>query len=159
MAYDLVLFMSILCVVFLGWPACGQAVRYQQHREHVRRSTFRVTREFQRRNSSEAKLEQASGWTVASTFGRVQPATDRPQGLIIVAPGLFDLQASLTDHLAATENVQVLFDRRRLERRQQVQTSEMDRRAVDRRRPPSRETDVHARQYVIVRPKQRTFLS
>ena len=45
MAHDIILIMAISCIVFLAWPACVQAVRYQQTRAHIRRDKFRVTRE------------------------------------------------------------------------------------------------------------------
>ena len=79
------------------------------------------------------------------------------RALVIVARGQLDLWQSLTRHFAANEDVQVLLDRRLGERRQRFQPYELDRRGPDRRRPPSIENDVRSRQYVIVRPQQRTI--
>ena len=75
------------------------------------------------------------------------------RALVVVTRNQPDLWQSLTRHLAANEDVQVLLDRRQGERRQRVQTYELDRRGLDRRRPPRIENDVCSRQYVIVRPQ------
>jgi hypothetical protein len=88
-----------------------------------------------------------------STSSKSRPA-GMVRALVIVTRGRPDLWQSLTRHFAKSEDVRVILDRRQVERRQQVQTYEPDRRRVGRRRPPSPETDVHSRQYVIVRPTQ-----
>ena len=90
---------------------------------------------------------------VDSTSPGAQPTRDTVRYLIIVARDQPDLWRSLKEHFAASEDVELILDRRQEERRQRVHTHEPDRRARDRRRPPSIETDVRSRQYVIVRPK------
>ena len=44
MTHDLILIMAISCIVLLAWPACVQAVRYRQYRDHIRGCKVRVTR-------------------------------------------------------------------------------------------------------------------
>jgi hypothetical protein len=89
---------------------------------------------------------------VESGSPKAQP-TGIIQALVVVARDQSDLWQSLTRHFAASEDVQVLLDRRQGERRQRLQTYEQDRRGPDRRRPPSTENDVCCRQYVIARPQ------
>jgi hypothetical protein len=80
-------------------------------------------------------------------------STGMIRALVVVARDQPDLWQSLTQHFAANEDVQVLLNRRQGERRQQAQTYERDRRGPDRRRPPSIESDVSHRRYVIARPQ------
>lgn len=90
---------------------------------------------------------------IESTSSGAQPTWSRVRGLIIVTRDQPDLWASLTQHFVANEDVQVLLDRRQGDRRQRVQTLGRERRGAERRRPPSIETDVRFRQFVIVRPE------
>jgi hypothetical protein len=90
---------------------------------------------------------------IESTSPEGQSTWRRVRGLIIVARDQPDLWASLTQHFVWNEDVQVLLDRRRRDRRQRVQTLGQERRGADRRRPPRIETDVRFRQFVIVRPE------
>ena len=80
--------------------------------------------------------------------------TARVRVLIIVARHQPALWQGLTRRFAGNEDVQVLFDRRQGERRRWDRTYDMDRSGSDRRRPPSIETDVRSRQYVIARARQ-----
>lgn len=89
---------------------------------------------------------------VESGSPKVQP-TGIIRALVVVAGDQPDLWQSLTRHFAGNQDVQVLLDRRQGERRQRVQTYELDRRGPDRRRPPSIESDVCHRQYAIARPQ------
>ncbi len=77
--------------------------------------------------------------------------------MIIVARDQLDLWHALTQQLAAHEDVLILLDRRRRERRQSVRAYAPDRRGSDRRSMPRIEDDVRSRQYVLVRPKRRRF--
>ena len=79
-----------------------------------------------------------------------QPTGDTVRYLIIVARHRPDLWHALMRQFAGERRVQVLRDRRRLERRQRVQTREPDRRGRDRRRPPSLDTDLPHRSFLIV---------
>ena len=66
--------------------------------------------------------------------------------LIVVARDQPEVCQALTRHFKGNEEVQVLPDRRRGEWLSRDRTNE-----IDRRRPPSIETDVRYRQYVIAR--------
>jgi len=81
------------------------------------------------------------------------------RALVVVARDQTDLWQALTRHFSTSEDVRVLLDRRLLERRQRLQTYDLDRRGVDRRRPTSIENDVSYRQYVITRPQHGTLSS
>ena len=72
---------------------------------------------------------------------------------IIVAQDRPLLWQALADHFTANEDVELVVDRRRGERRRCVQTHELNRRTADRRRRGV-EHDVHRREYVIVRAQQ-----
>jgi hypothetical protein len=80
------------------------------------------------------------------------------RALVVVARDQLDLWQALARHFSTNEDVHVLLDRRQWMRRQRVQTYALDRRGVDRRRPPSIENDVSYRQYVIARPQHGTLL-
>lgn len=70
--------------------------------------------------------------------------------LYVVARGRLGLYDYLRQHFAAEEEVQVILDRRRRERRRSLQPNEPDRRRGDRRH--QRETDNYLRSlgYMIV---------
>jgi hypothetical protein len=74
---------------------------------------------------------------------------ERVRGRIIVARDQPDLWQALTRCFVADESVQVLFDRRKWERRQRIQTCEPERRETDRRRPISMENDLRRRSFVV----------
>lgn len=80
--------------------------------------------------------------------------TWRVRVLIIVARHQPELWQALTCRFAGNAEVRVLFDRRQGERRPGDRTDEKNRPGPDRRRPPSLETDVRSRQYVIARAWQ-----
>jgi hypothetical protein len=71
------------------------------------------------------------------------------RGRIIVARDQADLCEALSRCFARDEGVQVLFDRRRWERRQRIQTCEPDRRGMDRRRPTTAENDLRRRSFMV----------
>ena len=80
--------------------------------------------------------------------------TARGRVLIIVARHQPALWQALTRRFAGTAAVRVLFDRRQGERRGWDRAAAGTRPGPDRRRPPSLETDVRSRQYVIARARQ-----
>jgi len=59
----------------------------------------------------------------------------------------------LKEHFATNEDIEAILDRRLWDRRQRFQWCEPDRRGRDRRRAPSIEHDLRARQFVIARRK------
>jgi len=74
--------------------------------------------------------------------------------LFIVArdqPGLWD---HLRRDFAEDEEVQVILDRRGDERRLSVQARDPERRQAGRRRPPSIDTDLRYRSFVILHEQQ-----
>ena len=75
--------------------------------------------------------------------------------LIIVAREQGDLWRSLVHEFQDVEQIQILLDRRHGERRTPRGPVAYDRRARDRRSLPRLEDDLHARQYVLVRPHSR----
>jgi hypothetical protein len=75
--------------------------------------------------------------------------------LIIVAREQRDLWRSLVDEFQDVEQIQVLLDRRHGERRTPWGPVAYDRRARERRTLPRLEDDLHARQYLLVRPHHR----
>ncbi len=75
--------------------------------------------------------------------------------LIIVAREQQELWRSLVDEFRDVEQVQILLDRRRGERRMPRGPVAYDRRTRERRSLPRLEDDLHARQYVLVRPHYR----
>ena len=77
------------------------------------------------------------------------------RGLIIVSRDQPDLWAALTREFGHTDEIRVLLDRRRGERRTEVQFHTPDRRGVDRRGLTHIEDDLRARQYILVRPHYR----
>ncbi len=85
--------------------------------------------------------------------------TGMVRALVVVARDQPDLWQALVRRFSANEDVRVLLDRRLWERRQRLQTHELDRRGADRRRPPSIENNVSYRHYVIARPQHGTLLS
>jgi hypothetical protein len=80
----------------------------------------------------------------------VPPSGHRVRGLIIVARDQSELWHHLTQHFAGHNEVRVLLDRRQWERRQRVQAYRPDRRKAARRRPPSIETDLRYRSFLLV---------
>ena len=72
--------------------------------------------------------------------------------LIVVAREQHDLWRSLVHEFKEVEQIQILLDRRHGERRLPWGPVAYDRRARDRRSLPRLEDDLHARQYVLVRP-------
>jgi hypothetical protein len=78
-------------------------------------------------------------------------STKRVRVLIVVARHQPELWQALKRRFTENEDVQVLLDRRRGERGVWDRTNEMNQRGSDRRRPPSIETDILYRQYVIAR--------
>ena len=79
-----------------------------------------------------------------------QPSGNRDGGLIIVARDQPDLWHYLAEQFAKQNEVRVLQDRRQWERRQRRQTWEPERRTADRRSPPSINTDLRHRSFLIV---------
>lgn len=73
----------------------------------------------------------------------------RVRFLIVVARDQPEVLQALTRRFERNEEVQVLLDRRRGAWRPGDRTNQ-----IDRRRPPSIETDVRSRQYVIARAQQ-----
>ena len=88
-------------------------------------------------------------------YMRVENGSRKPQPngrvrvLIVVAQDQPELWQALTRDFPGNGDLQVLLDRRRGEWRLGDRTNE-----VERRRPPSIETDVRSRQYVITRAQQ-----
>ncbi len=80
----------------------------------------------------------------------VPPSDHRVQGLIIVARDQPDLWDHLTQHFAGHKEVRIFLDRRQWERRQRMQAYGPDRRLAARRRPPSIETDLRYRSFLLV---------
>ena len=72
--------------------------------------------------------------------------------LIVVAREQRELWRSLVHEFKEVEQIQILLDRRHGERRLPWGPVVYDRRARDRRSLPRLEDDLHARQYVLVRP-------
>ena len=72
--------------------------------------------------------------------------------LIVVAREQRELWRSLVHEFKDVEQIQILLDRRHAERRMPWGPVAYDRRARDRRSLPRLEDDLHARQYVLVRP-------
>lgn len=87
-----------------------------------------------------------------------QSARDKVRCRFIVARDQPDLWHHLRRDFAGDEEVQVVLDRRRGERRQRVQMHEPDRRQVDRRRA-SIDTDLRYRSFVILHEQQGVFSS
>ena len=71
------------------------------------------------------------------------------KGRIIVARDQADLWDALVRCFARDTRVQVLFDRRKWERRQRIQTCDPDRRSADRRRPTTSENDLGRRSFLV----------
>ena len=84
---------------------------------------------------------------------REQPMGNMVQGLIIVARDHPDVLESLTQHFVGSEDVRVVLDQRRGERRRRVKTVRRERRSADRRRPASTENDLRSRPFVITGPR------
>ena len=86
---------------------------------------------------------------------RETPRHTKVLSLIIVARGQQALWRSLVDEFRNVEQIQILLDRRRGERRTPREPVAYDRRTRERRSLPHMEDDLHARQYVLVRPHYR----
>lgn len=91
--------------------------------------------------------------TVGNT--RRVPSQEKVLSLIIVARDQQELWRSLMDEFRDVGQIQVLLDRRRGERRSPRGPVAYDRRSRERRSLPRLEDDLHARQYVLVRPHYR----
>ncbi len=83
-----------------------------------------------------------------------QPTANKVRCLFIVARDQPDLWHHLRQDFAEDEEVQVVLDRRRSERRRHRQPLEPDRRQVDRRRRATIDTDLHYRSFVIIHEQQ-----
>jgi len=83
------------------------------------------------------------------------PSPKKVLSLIIVAREQQDLWRSLVDEFRDVQQIQVLLDRRHGERRTPRGPVAYDRRTRERRSLPRLEDDLHARQYVLVRPCHR----
>lgn len=86
---------------------------------------------------------------------RGAPTHQAVRSLIIVAREQRDLWRSLVHEFKDVQQIQILLDRRRGERRTPRGPVAYDRRARERRSLPRLEDDLHARQYVLVRPHDR----
>jgi len=75
--------------------------------------------------------------------------------VIIVAREQQDLWRSLVHEFQDVAHIQILLDRRRGERRTPWGPVTYDRRGSERRSLPRLEDDLHARQYMLVRPHSR----
>lgn len=82
-----------------------------------------------------------------------QPTRNKVRCLFIVARGQPDLWHHLKQDFAE-EEVQVILDRRRGDRRQRVEAQEPERRRADRRRQPSIDNNLSYRSFVIVHEQQ-----
>lgn len=91
--------------------------------------------------------------TRAVLGSRTTGATVR--GLIIVARDQPDLWQALTREFGHSQDIRVILDRRRGERRRTERVHAPDRRGADRRSMPRIEDDLRARQYVLARPHYR----
>ena len=76
------------------------------------------------------------------------------QYLLIVARSQPDLWRYLQHNFVGDDKVEVILDRRRVERRQGIQAHEPERRQGERRRQPSLDKDLTYRSFVIVRRRQ-----
>lgn len=83
------------------------------------------------------------------------PSQRRVLSLIIVAREQQELWRSLVNEFRGVDQIQILLDRRRGERRTPRGPVAYDRRTRERRSLPRLEDDLHARQYVLVRPHYR----
>lgn len=83
------------------------------------------------------------------------PSQKKVLSLIIVAREQRELWRSLVDEFRNVEQIQILLDRRHGERRTPRGPVAYDRRTRERRSLPRLEDDLHARQYVLVRPHYR----
>ncbi len=88
---------------------------------------------------------------------QVPPILERVRSLIIEARDQPDLIQALAREFAGDRKVSVLLDGRRWERRQRFRAAAIDRRWVDRRRPPGPEQDILRRSYVIIRQESGTL--
>jgi len=77
------------------------------------------------------------------------------RGLIIVSRDQPALWQALRHEFGNSEDIRVILDRRKGERRQGDRDHTPDRRGTDRRSLPRIEDDVRSRQYVLVRPHYR----
>jgi len=83
------------------------------------------------------------------------PTQQAVRSLIIVARGQPDLWRALVDEFKDLPEIQVLLDRRTGERRTRSAQVAHERRVRERRSLPRLEDELHARQYVLVRPHYR----
>lgn len=81
-------------------------------------------------------------------------AVGKVRCLFIVARNQPDLWHNLSRDFSGDEEVQVLLDRRRGERRRGLQPNEPERRRADRRRQPSVDNDLRYRSFVILHQQQ-----
>ena len=71
--------------------------------------------------------------------------------LVVVARNQVPLCGYLRQQFSGDSDVEVILDRRRWERRRQIQACEPERRRADRRRKPIRKEDLHAHGFAIIR--------
>ncbi len=83
-----------------------------------------------------------------------QSTREKVRCLFIVARNQPDLWHYLRRDFAGDEEVQVVLDRRRGERRQRVLPHEPERRQADRRRYPNTDSDLRYRSFVIIHEQQ-----
>ena len=83
------------------------------------------------------------------------PSQKNVLSLIIVAREQQELWRSLANEFRGVDQIQIPLDRRRGERRAPRGPVAYDRRTRERRSLPRLEDDLHARQYVLVRPHYR----
>jgi hypothetical protein len=77
--------------------------------------------------------------------------------IVIVARDQPDLWEYLLQEFAGDEEVQVLLDRRQVERRQRVQGYESERRGGNRRRRLSNDTDLRSHPFILTCPEEQTL--
>ena len=92
-----------------------------------------------------------------SGSSQVQPIKNTAQFLIVVARDETALWQYMTRHYGEFKGVQVVHDRRRQERRQQVQPHEPERRRTERRHLPTIDDDLRDQPFVIVPQQQGTL--
>ena len=134
-------------------------------REHAQKTTGRwgrLTRGTDRWRSGGTRAGEPMAAHGATVGMRERISSDRGgvtqqvvRSRIIVARDQQDLWRALVDAFKDAEDVQVLLDRRTGERRTRSAPVADERRVRERRSLPRLEDDLHARQYVLVRPHYR----
>ena len=85
---------------------------------------------------------------------KARPMGGKVRCLFIVARNQPDLWHYLRRDFAEDEEIQVLLDRRRGDRRQRYQGQEPERRGGNRRRQPSIDNDLRYRSFVVLHQQQ-----